>query len=75
MQVEITQTNGKLTEITMLDYPTRDAHEAQVNLAATTALTRAALAANGAHIDTISGATFTSQGYISSLQSALDMAK
>ena len=35
-------------------------------------LQREALASQSAHIDSVSGATYTSEGYIQSLQSALD---
>jgi uncharacterized protein with FMN-binding domain len=38
------------------------------------ALDNKALAADSAHIDTVSGATHTSAGYVASLQSALDKA-
>lgn len=38
-------------------------------------LTQEALTAQNANIDGVSGATFTSDGYIGSLQSALDAAK
>ncbi|MCL2731147.1 MAG: FMN-binding protein, partial [Actinomycetia bacterium] len=37
-------------------------------------LTQEALAAQSAHIDSVSGATYTSDGYVQSLQSALDKA-
>jgi uncharacterized protein with FMN-binding domain len=38
------------------------------------ALDNKALAADSTHIDTVSGATHTSAGYVASLQSALDKA-
>jgi uncharacterized protein with FMN-binding domain len=37
-------------------------------------LTERALTAQSAEIDAVSGATYTSEGYVSSLQSALDRA-
>jgi uncharacterized protein with FMN-binding domain len=37
-------------------------------------LQRETVQAQSAHIDTVSGATYTSDGYTSSLQSALDLA-
>ncbi|MEV5775163.1 FMN-binding protein [Streptomyces antimycoticus] len=37
-------------------------------------LTREALSAQSTHIDAVSGATYTSEGYTRSLQSALDRA-
>ncbi len=74
VQVKITVKNGKLTAVNAVVYPQQDPRDAQINAYAVPALDREALAAGSAHIDAISGATYTSGGYISSLQSALDKA-
>jgi uncharacterized protein with FMN-binding domain len=74
VQVKITVKNGKLTAVDAVVYPQQDPRDAQINAYAVPALDREALAAGSAHIDAISGATYTSGGYISSLQSALDKA-
>ncbi|WP_235929408.1 FMN-binding protein [Cellulomonas citrea] len=44
----------------------------QINAYATPILAQEAVAAGSAAIDTVSGATFTSQAYKKSLQSAID---
>ena len=74
VQVRITVTNGKLTDVTAVEYPSENPRDQEINSYAIPALTHEALAAGSAKIDMISGATYTSQGYIESLQSALDKA-
>src|SRR4051794_29533688 len=72
VQVRITVKNGAVTNVTATDYPTSDPRDAQINSYAIPALNSEATSAGHASIDMISGATYTSQGYISSLQSALN---
>jgi uncharacterized protein with FMN-binding domain len=74
VQVRITVTNGKLTDVTAVEYPNENPRDQEINSYAIPALNREALAAGSAKIDMISGATYTSQGYLESLQSALDKA-
>jgi len=74
VQVQITVTNGKLTGVTAIDYPWNNGRDQEINSQAIPALNQEALAAGNAKIDMISGATYTSTGYIDSLQSALDKA-
>jgi uncharacterized protein with FMN-binding domain len=54
--------------------PDSNSHDYRVNSYAVPVLHDEALAAQSANIDTVSGATVTSNGYIRSLQSALDAA-
>jgi uncharacterized protein with FMN-binding domain len=75
VQVRITVTNGKVTSAQAVDYPQNDPRDQQINAYAVPALNQEAVQAGTASIDMISGATYTSQGYIQSLQSALDKAK
>ncbi|MFF3454958.1 FMN-binding protein [Streptomyces sp. NPDC002730] len=70
VQVEITMNQGRLTAVDVL----QGVHEAGPSADAMARLTQEALAAQSARIDAVSGATFTSEGYVSSLQSALDRA-
>ena len=65
--------NGKITDVT---YKTTvgDNHSAQIEARAIPTLKAAVLAANSADVSTVSGATYTSNKYLSSLQSALDKA-
>ena len=74
VQVQITMTNGQVTAVDAIEYPTEKARDRQINARAIPALNQEALAEQSADIDMISGATYTSIGYISSLQSALDKA-
>ena len=74
VQVRITVAGGKLTGVTAVEYPMNDPRDAQINAYAIPALDAEATSAGSARIDMISGATYTSEGYLSSLQSALDQA-
>ena len=74
MQVQLTLSGTKLTKVTVLQRTNDGALSAQIDGAAIPALTRETLAAQSAHIDAVSGATYTSSGYVQSLQSALDRA-
>lgn len=74
VQVQITVAAGKLTGVTALEYPENDPRDAQINSYAIPQLNSEVLAARSADIDMVSGATYTSDGYLTSLQSALDQA-
>lgn len=74
VQVKITVKNGKLAAADAVVYPQNDPRDAQINAYAIPELGKEALAAGSARIDTVSGATYTSEGYVASLQSALDKA-
>lgn len=74
VQVQITVTNGKITAVNATEYPQNDPRDQQINAFAIPQLNQEALSANSASIDMVSGATYTSEGYLSSLQSALDKA-
>jgi uncharacterized protein with FMN-binding domain len=72
VQVQVTVQNGTITDVQALQLPSGRGHTAEVSAYAGPQLRSEALAAQSAQIDTISGATYTSEGYIQSLQSALD---
>ena len=74
VQVKITIRNGKVVAVIAVEYPQSSPHDAQINAYAIPALNKETVAAGSAHIDAISGATYTSDGYVTSLQSALDKA-
>jgi uncharacterized protein with FMN-binding domain len=74
VQVRITVTNGQVSAVQAIEYPENDPRDEQINSYAVPELNQEALAAKNSQIDTISGATYTSEGYINSLQSALDQA-
>jgi uncharacterized protein with FMN-binding domain len=74
VQVTVTVTGGKLTDVSAVQLPQADRRDIEINNFAVPQLRQEALDAQSANIDSISGATFTSDGYIQSLQSALDQA-
>jgi uncharacterized protein with FMN-binding domain len=57
-----------------VEYPTENPRDQQINAYAIPQLNAEAVAAQSASIDAVSGATVTSDGYIESLQSAIDAA-
>jgi uncharacterized protein with FMN-binding domain len=74
MQVEIVVSNGKITDVKALQLTNQDPRSVQISGAAAPVLRQEALSAQSAKIDTVSGATYTSDGYLGSLQSAIDKA-
>ncbi|WP_411089175.1 FMN-binding protein [Streptomyces sp. 061-3] len=74
VQVKITVEGSKITNVTVLQYPSDNPKDQQINSYALPTLNQEAISAQSAEIDAVSGATFTSDGYIDSLQSAIDKA-
>ncbi|MEV4703032.1 FMN-binding protein [Actinoplanes sp. NPDC049316] len=74
VQVAITVANGKITDVAVPVYPSENGRDREINAYALPVLKQETLAAQSASIDTVSGATVTSEGYLQSLQSALDAA-
>ncbi|MET8096100.1 FMN-binding protein [Streptomyces sp. NPDC005236] len=74
VQVRITLKDGRITESAAVAYPSENPRDQEINSYAIPQLRREALAAQSARIDSVSGATYTSDGYKRSLQSALDSA-
>src|SRR3954451_15975134 len=74
VQVQITVKSGAVTSVAATDYPMNDSRDAQINSYAIPQLNSEAASAGNANIDMVSGATYTSEGYLSSLQSALNKA-
>ena len=75
VQVRVTVAGGKITDVTALQLTDRDGRSVEISAQAAPVLRQEALTAQSATIDTVSGATYTSEGYIQSLQSALDQAR
>ncbi|MET3984492.1 FMN-binding protein [Streptomyces sp. PvR034] len=75
VQVAVTVSQGRITSITVLQAPDRGGRDQQISSYALPRLTQEAIGAQSARIDAVSGASYTSQGYIESLQSALDQAR
>ena len=74
MQVSITVSNGTITKVAVPQYPDGNGRDAEINANALPELVRETIDAQSAKIDMVSGATVTSDGYLSSLQSAIDQA-
>ncbi|MGW4059909.1 FMN-binding protein [Amycolatopsis sp. NPDC004747] len=74
VQVRITVTGGRITAADAVDYPRESGRDVRINSAAIPELNQETLQAQSAQIDTVSGATYTSEGYQQSLQSAIDQA-
>jgi hypothetical protein len=74
VQVQITVANGKIASVKTVQVPMESSRDQRINTQAVPILNQEAVSAQSAHIDSVSGATYTSEGYISSLQSAIDAA-
>lgn len=74
VQVQITVTGGKIVDVQAVEYPTDNSRDRQINERAIPQLVSETLNAQSADIHLVSGATYTSQGYLDSLQSAIDQA-
>jgi uncharacterized protein with FMN-binding domain len=74
IQVTITVKDGKISAVSVPEYPDGTERDQQINSFALPELNQETVAVGSARIDSVSGATYTSQGYISSLQSAIDKA-
>lgn len=70
-QVQAVVSGGLVTDVVVISAPT-DGHSSRINDQAIPMLTEAAIAAQSADIDMLSGATWTSRSYATSLQAALD---
>jgi uncharacterized protein with FMN-binding domain len=75
VQVQIVVTGGKVVSAEAIVYPTQDRRDQEINSWAIPQLNDEAVQAQDGGIDTVSGATVTSEGYIGSLQSAIDQAR
>jgi len=75
VQVAITVSGGRITDVSVPQYPNTERRDAQINAQAIPILVSETKSAQSAQIDMVSGATFTSDGYTRSLQSAIDQAK
>jgi uncharacterized protein with FMN-binding domain len=74
VQVQLTVKGGTITKVSVLQYPNGNPRDQEINAYALPILIRETQQQQTANIDMVSGATFTSDGYIRSLQSALDKA-
>ena len=74
VQVQLTVAGGRITAAGVLQAPSGNHRDEEINSYAVPILNQEVVAAQNADIDMVSGATVTSDGYLQSLQSALDKA-
>jgi uncharacterized protein with FMN-binding domain len=74
VQVNIVVSGGRIVDVQAPQLPSDRSRSVRISNYAGPQLRQEALQAQSANIDTVSGATYTSDGYAQSLQSALDRA-
>jgi len=75
VQVEVTISGGKITDVQFLQYPSDRETSIEINNQAMPVLKQETITTQNAHVDVVSGATQSSQAFLESLQSALNKAK
>jgi uncharacterized protein with FMN-binding domain len=74
VQVQLKVSSGKISNVSVIQYPNGNGRDQEINSQALPILIKETVSAQSAQIDMVSGATVTSDGYLESLQSALDQA-
>jgi uncharacterized protein with FMN-binding domain len=74
VQLKVTISGGKITKVEAVQLPSIDPKSVQISSYAAPMLSQSALTKQSAAVDAVSGATYTSVGYQTALQSALDSA-
>lgn len=74
VQVSVTLAGGSITDVTALKLTDADGRSVQISNRAAPVLREEVLASQSANVSNVSGATYTTQAYLTSLQSALDQA-
>jgi uncharacterized protein with FMN-binding domain len=72
VQIQLIVKSHKIVKVAVLEQPTNTIHDIQIGEFAFPKLIGETLTSQNAKIDAVSGASYTSAGYISSLQSAVD---
>jgi uncharacterized protein with FMN-binding domain len=75
VQVQVTVSGGQVTDVTATDYPTGSREDRYINSQAIPMLQSEAAGTTDGQISMISGATYTSKGFIGSLQDAINQAR
>ena len=74
VQVEVMTSGGRITDVLALALPSDRQRSAEISQSAGPLLRGEVVQMQSAQIDVVTGATFTSDGYAQSVQSALDQA-
>lgn len=72
VRVKVRAAHGRIVRVVALELPHMTPVDVQLSRPAANELAREVVRTQRADVDTVSGATYTSEGYLSSLQSALD---
>lgn len=72
VQIRVTVAAGTITEIAEIKLPFEHEHSRWIRANLVPQLRQRVLTAQSADVDVVSGATYTGQGYLTSLQGALD---
>lgn len=75
VQVAVTIADGRITDVTALQLTDQDGRSVSISNRAAPILRDEVLSAQSANVQNVGGATYTSSGYVQSLQSALDAAR
>jgi len=75
VQVSVALTGSHIDNVSFLQLTANDGTSQYINSQAAPILVQETIAKQSAQIDTVSGASYTSDGYVRSLQSALDRAR
>jgi uncharacterized protein with FMN-binding domain len=74
VQVQVVVSGGTITDVTTLRLTDHDGRSVQISNRAAPILRSEVLQSQSAEVQTVGGATYTSDAYLTSLQSALDQA-
>jgi FMN-binding domain len=74
VQIQAVVRSGKIVSVSIVQQPSSTTEDVQIGQYAFPRLIAETLTAQSARVDAVSGATYTSGGYVRSLQSALDRA-
>jgi uncharacterized protein with FMN-binding domain len=72
VQVSVTYSGSRITSVQTLQAPTDTGRDQMLTNYAVPQLEQEVVSSQSARVDTISGATYTSEGYLASVQSAID---
>jgi len=74
VQVQVTISGGTITDVTALQLTNAGGRSVQISNYAAPVVQSEVLASQSTHVQNVSGATYTTQAYLQSVQSALDQA-
>jgi uncharacterized protein with FMN-binding domain len=72
VQVAVAFSGTTITKVSVLEAPQESGRDMEITSYAVPVLSREVLSSQSAKVDTVSGATYTSDGYLQSVQSAID---